>query len=65
MILVFIGSLIMAWTNMVGRISAVEEFKVKQESQNGSNQALLISIQKDIVEVKTVLELIKNGNIEP
>lgn len=51
-IIIFIGGLIVGWTNFDNRITNLEN---KQNEQN----PVFIQFQKDIVEIKTILSLIQ------
>ena len=51
-IIIFIGGLIVGWTNFDNRISILE----KQQSEQNP---VFIQLQKDIVEIKTILSLIQ------
>jgi len=62
LLLSFIVALITTWSSIINRVEALEVFRNKQEGNNESLQGLLISIQKDIVEVKTVLKIKDQSN---
>lgn len=55
----FLVQLIINWTITGTRLDSLEIRVSKIESELTSNELLLIEIQKDIVEVKTSLEFIK------
>lgn len=55
----FLVQLIINWTITGTRLDSLEIRVGKIESELTSNELLLIEIQKDIVEVKTSLEFIK------
>lgn len=55
----FLVQLIINWTITGTRLDLLETRVSKIESELTSNELLLIEIQKDIVEVKTSLEFIK------
>lgn len=51
-VIIFIGGLVVTWTQFDSRLSTVER-KVDEQSP------ISIQLQKDIVEIKTTLEFIK------
>lgn len=63
-ILVFIGSLIVGWTNINSRIEAntkdIADIKQQEAAQTAYTNSSLSALQQGMVQVQTTLEFIKN-----
>lgn len=60
LILLFIGSLIVTWTQFQGRISSLEDRVAKVESEQAAQSTTLNQITNDITEIKTTVLFIKS-----
>lgn len=58
-IVIFIGTMIVGWTNFENRISQLEVQTTKIVEAQDNHNIVYVEIQKDIVEIKTTLEFIK------
>ena len=60
-VLIFIGTIIVTWTQFDSRITANEKNIIALETQAVTSAASLVVIQTNIAEIKATLEFIKNN----